>query len=237
MTAYVFFNIPGASSPLFTETPKFAESLPANELSSFLAYVDCAFQKELAFVPPYLRRDPEGLRTTWLSEHCSEIMQKFLRSRQVLWKPEVRPEDLENPEIQSEARGLLVLAQNRDMTGFDSFLEESVRRAYNQLASFVKKKYSIDQFRSEYVPGEFYTVLRQFLHAAGLADSKVGAGTLSVVTKAAWEPEVRPEDLDSPAEQAHASELLLRAQRCDMDAFLRSWKKHAVQHMMPQPRL
>ena len=104
------FNIPGASSPLFTETRRFAESLQENQLSAFFEYVECAFQREFASVPQYLRRDPQGLRTTWLSEQCSEIMHELLRSREHLWKPEVRPEDLESPEMQSEARSLLPLA-------------------------------------------------------------------------------------------------------------------------------
>ena len=83
----------------------------------------------------------------------------------------------------------------------------------------MKKKYSIDQFHLEYLPEEFYTILGQFLHVTVAADSKVGADTLSVVTKAVWEPEVRPEDLDSPEQQTHAREVLLRSQHRDMHDF------------------
>ena len=135
----LFFNSPGASSSLFNETRKFAEVLQENQLASFFEFVESSFQRELESVPHYLRRDSQGLRTTWLSEQCSDIMQEFLRNRGKLWQPEVRPEDLESPEMQSEANGLLVLAQGRDMTGFDSFLEETVRGAYKQLAPFVEK--------------------------------------------------------------------------------------------------
>ena len=94
-----------------------------------------------------------------------------------------------------------------------------VQHAYDELALFVKKKFSIEQFRSDYVPGAFYTILRKFLYAAGPADAKVGADIPAVVTETAWKPEVRPEDLESQEEQAHASEVLLRAQRCDMGVF------------------
>ena len=78
-------------------------------------------------MPHYLRRDSQGLRTTWLSEQCSDIMQEFLRNRGKVWQPEVRPEDLESPEMQSEARSLLTLAQSRDMTGFDDCLRRNGR--------------------------------------------------------------------------------------------------------------
>ena len=87
--------------------------------------------------------------------------------------------------MQSEARSLLTLAQSRDMTGFDPFLEEVVQHAYDELASFVKKKFSIEQFRSDHVPAAFYTILRQFLYAAGPADAKVGADIHAVVTETA----------------------------------------------------
>ena len=40
----LFFHIPGAGSPLFTETRKFAESLQENQLPAFFEYVEFAFR-------------------------------------------------------------------------------------------------------------------------------------------------------------------------------------------------
>ena len=120
----LFFGIPGVSSALFTDVCNFANSLKDHQVLPFCDYVECAFKRELASVPKYLRRDPQGVRSSWLSEKGSEIMQKILRSTEALWKPAVRPEDVESPEMRTEARRLLVLAQERDMKGFDSFLEK-----------------------------------------------------------------------------------------------------------------
>ena len=120
----LFFGISGVSSVLFTDVCNFANSLKDHQVLPFFDYVDCAFKRELESVPKYLRNDPQGLRSSWLSEKGSEIMQKFLRSTEVLWKPAVHPDDVKSPEMQTEARRLLVLAQKRDMNGFASFLEK-----------------------------------------------------------------------------------------------------------------
>ena len=61
--------------------------------------------------------------------------------------------------------------------------------------------------------------MRQFSHDAGPAKSQVAPSTSSTLANAAWEPEVRPEDVESPEGQARARELVLQAQRRDTMAF------------------
>ena len=99
--------------------------------------------------------------------------------------------------------------------------KKACRAAYDASASFVKKKFAISEFRSQYVCSEFYTVLEHFLETPGSSSVVTERPALPGSDQAAFhfQPRVSIEDLPNATDRMEAREI---SQRLGVSTFLQS---------------